>query len=97
MQIVEDIPNPLMESLPMVLIKPPEACPTAEVYKVISDHLLSYFELKFLGFSHKLLLLLQRFRLAQASKADPLTLLKEITQNGISQDVCVNDLGMHIL
>jgi len=65
-EIVEDIPNPLPENLPMALIKPPEACPTAEVYK--------------------------RFRLEQVSKADPLTLLKEITQNGISQDVCVNDL-----
>ncbi|CAO2171770.1 unnamed protein product [Urochloa humidicola] len=65
-EIVEDIPNPLPENLPLVLVKPPEACPTAEVYK--------------------------RFRLEQASKADPLTLLKEITQNGISQDVCVNDL-----
>ncbi|KAM3352048.1 hypothetical protein ACQJBY_023742 [Aegilops geniculata] len=50
----------------MVLIKPPEACATAEVYK--------------------------RLRLDQTSKADPLALLKEITQNGISQDVCVNDL-----
>jgi 4-diphosphocytidyl-2-C-methyl-D-erythritol kinase len=48
-----------------------------------------------MGFAHKLLVL-QRFRLEQASKADPLTLLKEITQNGISQHVCVNDLGMHI-
>lgn len=46
-------------------------------------------------FDHKLLVL-QRFKLEQTSQADPLTLLKEITQNGISQDVCVNDLGMHV-
>ncbi|KAL6616235.1 hypothetical protein ACP70R_038505 [Stipagrostis hirtigluma subsp. patula] len=65
-EIVQDIPNPLPENLPMVLIKPPEACSTAEVYR--------------------------RFRLEQTSRADPLTLLEEITQNGISQDVCVNDL-----
>ncbi|XP_062207159.1 4-diphosphocytidyl-2-C-methyl-D-erythritol kinase, chloroplastic-like [Phragmites australis] len=65
-EVVQDISNPLPENLPMVLLKPPEACSTAEVYK--------------------------RFRLEQTSLADPLTLLKEITQNGISQDVCVNDL-----
>ncbi|TVU34796.1 hypothetical protein EJB05_16648 [Eragrostis curvula] len=65
-EIVQDVPNPLPESLPMVLIKPPEACSTAEVYK--------------------------RFRLEQASQMDPLTLLEDITQIGISQDVCVNDL-----
>ncbi|VAH65037.1 unnamed protein product [Triticum turgidum subsp. durum] len=65
-EIVQDIPNLLPENLRMVLIKPPEACATAEVYK--------------------------RLRLDQTSKADPLALLKEITQNGISQDVCVNDL-----
>jgi hypothetical protein len=41
-------------------------------------------------------LMLQRFRLEQTSQADPMTLLEEITQNGISQDVCVNDLGIHI-
>ena len=51
--------------------------------------------LKCMGFAPKLLVL-QRFRLEQASKDDPLTLLKEITQNGISQDLCVNDLGMNI-
>ncbi|KAJ8750225.1 hypothetical protein K2173_014140 [Erythroxylum novogranatense] len=32
-EIVEDIPSPLSLDIPMVLIKPPEACPTAEVYK----------------------------------------------------------------
>ncbi|KAL6853514.1 hypothetical protein ACP4OV_019543 [Aristida adscensionis] len=65
-EIVQDIPNPLPQNLPLILIKPPEACSTAEVYK--------------------------RFRLEQTSRADPLSLLKEITQNGVSQDVCVNDL-----
>uniref|UniRef100_A0A0E0E3X6 4-(cytidine 5'-diphospho)-2-C-methyl-D-erythritol kinase n=1 Tax=Oryza meridionalis TaxID=40149 RepID=A0A0E0E3X6_9ORYZ len=59
-EIVEDIRNPLPANLPMVLVKPPEACSTAEVYKT--------------------------------SQTDPLVLLKEITENGISQDVCVNDL-----
>ncbi|KAL5221720.1 hypothetical protein ABZP36_026433 [Zizania latifolia] len=65
-EIVEDIRNPLPANLPMVLIKPPEACSTAEVYK--------------------------RLRLEQTSQTDPLVLLKEITENGISQDACVNDL-----
>ncbi|XP_020113531.1 4-diphosphocytidyl-2-C-methyl-D-erythritol kinase, chloroplastic [Ananas comosus] len=65
-EIVEDIPHALPVDLPMVLVKPQEACSTAEVYK--------------------------RFRLDQASSVDPLNLLREITQNGISQDVCVNDL-----
>ncbi|XP_065878791.1 4-diphosphocytidyl-2-C-methyl-D-erythritol kinase, chloroplastic [Euphorbia lathyris] len=32
-EIVEDIPSPVPLDLPMVLIKPQEACPTAEVYK----------------------------------------------------------------
>ncbi|KAL5831544.1 hypothetical protein ACOSQ4_016898 [Xanthoceras sorbifolium] len=50
----------------MVLIKPKEACSTAEVYK----HL----------------------RLDQTSKIDPLALLEKISRNGISQDVCINDL-----
>ncbi|KAK3162214.1 hypothetical protein QOZ80_1BG0086870 [Eleusine coracana subsp. coracana] len=65
-EIVQDITDSLPGNLPMVLIKPPEACSTAEVYK--------------------------RFKLEQASRADPLTLLEDMTQNGISQDVCVNDL-----
>ncbi|ONK67482.1 uncharacterized protein A4U43_C05F510 [Asparagus officinalis] len=65
-EIVEDIPRPIPLDLPMVLIKPREACPTAEVYK--------------------------RFRLDQASSVDPLALLQKINENGISQDVCVNDL-----
>lgn len=33
-QVVEDIPPPIPFDLPMVLIKPQEACSTAEVYKV---------------------------------------------------------------
>ncbi|XP_073145354.1 4-diphosphocytidyl-2-C-methyl-D-erythritol kinase, chloroplastic/chromoplastic [Henckelia pumila] len=65
-EVVEDIPTPIPLDIPMVLIKPPEACSTAEVYK----HL----------------------RLDQTSKIDPLTLLEKISRNGISQDVCVNDL-----
>ncbi|KAJ8766838.1 hypothetical protein K2173_008392 [Erythroxylum novogranatense] len=32
-EIVEDIPSPLSLNIPMVLIKPPQACSTAEVYK----------------------------------------------------------------
>lgn len=65
-EIVQDIPSPVPFDLPMVLIKPPEACSTAEVYK--------------------------RFRLDLSSTVDPLTLLEKISKNGISQDVCVNDL-----
>ncbi|XVF47218.1 hypothetical protein PTKIN_Ptkin03bG0091800 [Pterospermum kingtungense] len=65
-EIVQDISPPLPSDIPMVLIKPKEACPTAEVYK----HL----------------------QLAQTSKVDPLILLEKISRNGISQDVCINDL-----
>ncbi|KAK1406108.1 hypothetical protein QVD17_41394 [Tagetes erecta] len=65
-EIVQDIPSPVPFDLPMVLIKPPEACSTADVYK--------------------------RFRLDVSSTIDPLTLLEKISKNGISQDVCVNDL-----
>ncbi|KAL4578594.1 hypothetical protein LXL04_014719 [Taraxacum kok-saghyz] len=65
-EIVEDIPSPLPLDLPMVLIKPPQACSTAEVYK--------------------------RFRMDVSSTVEPLTLLEKISKNGISQDVCVNDL-----
>jgi len=36
MQIVQDLPPPFPLDLPMVLIKPREACSTAEVYKVIN-------------------------------------------------------------
>lgn len=65
-EIVQDIPSPVPFDLPMVLIKPPEACSTAEVYK--------------------------RFRLDVSSTIEPSTLLEKISKNGISQDVCVNDL-----
>ncbi|KAE8711336.1 Tubulin beta-2 chain [Hibiscus syriacus] len=64
--IVQDISPPLPLDIPMVLIKPKEACPTAEVYKLL--------------------------RLDQTSNVDPLTLLEKISMNGISQDVCINDL-----
>lgn len=36
---------------------------------------------------------MQRFRLDQTSSIDPLVLLREINETGISQDVCINDLG----
>lgn len=42
MKIVEDIRNPLPANLPMVLVKPPEACSTAEVYKVTYFHSLNF-------------------------------------------------------
>jgi 4-diphosphocytidyl-2-C-methyl-D-erythritol kinase len=35
-EIVQDLPPPFPLDLPMVLIKPREACSTAEVYKVIN-------------------------------------------------------------
>lgn len=41
-------------------------------------------------------LISQRLRLDETSKIDPLTLLDKISRNGISQDVCVNDLGMNL-
>ncbi|KAI5576009.1 hypothetical protein BDE02_09G016400 [Populus trichocarpa] len=65
-EIVQDIPSLVPLDKPMVLIKPPQACSTAEVYK--------------------------RFQLDKTSQADLLTLLKKISRNGISQDVCINDL-----
>ncbi|KAJ4724526.1 4-diphosphocytidyl-2-C-methyl-D-erythritol kinase [Melia azedarach] len=65
-EVVQDLPPPIPLDIPMVLIKPKEACSTAEVYK--------------------------RFQLDQTSKVDPLTLLEKISKNGLSQDVCVNDL-----
>lgn len=37
----------------------------------------------------------QRLQLDRTSKADPVTLLEKISRNGISQDVCINDLGMY--
>ncbi|KAM7275395.1 hypothetical protein ACFE04_017261 [Oxalis oulophora] len=65
-EVVQNITQPIAVNTPMILIKPQEACSTAEVYK----HL----------------------KLDQTSKVDPLALLEKITLNGISQDVCINDL-----
>ncbi|PNY12859.1 4-diphosphocytidyl-2-C-methyl-D-erythritol kinase chloroplastic-like, partial [Trifolium pratense] len=65
-EIVQDIPPLVSSNIPMVLIKPPQACSTAEVYK--------------------------RLRLDQTSNVDPSILLEKISTNGISQDVCINDL-----
>ncbi|CAK9328106.1 unnamed protein product [Citrullus colocynthis] len=65
-EVVQNLPPPVPLDVPMVLIKPQEACSTAEVYK--------------------------RLRLDQTSKVDPSSLLDRITKNGISQDVCINDL-----
>ncbi|KAF5939353.1 hypothetical protein HYC85_023612 [Camellia sinensis] len=64
--VVQDIPPPISFDIPTVLIKPPQACSTAEVYK--------------------------RLWLDQTSKIDPSALLEKISRNGISQDICVNDL-----
>ncbi|KAK6144125.1 hypothetical protein DH2020_020945 [Rehmannia glutinosa] len=74
-EVVEDITPPIPFDLPMVLIKPQEACSTAEVYKVI------YRSFKLVVPS-----------VDKTSKIDPLSLLEKISSNGISQDVCVNDL-----
>ncbi|KAI4305876.1 hypothetical protein L6164_029210 [Bauhinia variegata] len=65
-EVVQDIPSPVPLDIPMVLIKPPQACSTAEVYK--------------------------RLRLDQTSNVDPSSLLEKISRNGISQNVCINDL-----
>nr|GLL43285.1 4-diphosphocytidyl-2-C-methyl-D-erythritol kinase, chloroplastic/chromoplastic [Ipomoea trifida] len=65
-EVVQDISFPMPLDIPMVLIKPPEACSTAEVYK--------------------------RLQLDKSSKVDPSILLDKILKNGVSQDVCVNDL-----
>ncbi|KAJ4840615.1 hypothetical protein Tsubulata_020917 [Turnera subulata] len=65
-EIVQDIPSPVPSDIPMVLIKPLEACSTAEVYK--------------------------RLRLDHTSQVNPVTLLERISTNGISQDICINDL-----
>ncbi|KAF7833617.1 4-diphosphocytidyl-2-C-methyl-D-erythritol kinase, chloroplastic/chromoplastic [Senna tora] len=65
-EVVQNIPPPIPLDTPMVLIKPLEACSTAEVYK--------------------------RLQLDQTSNVDPLTLLEKISRDGISQNVCINDL-----
>lgn len=54
------------------------------------------FRMKLYDFGYQNLredLVLQRFQLDQTSKVDPLSLLEKIKTSGISQDVCVNDLG----
>jgi hypothetical protein len=40
--------------------------------------------------------MIQRLRLDQTSNIDPSILLERISTNGISQDVCINDLGMFL-
>lgn len=40
--------------------------------------------------------MMQRLQLDQTSNVDPLTLLEKIKSNGISQDVCINDLGVFL-
>ncbi|PRQ32776.1 putative 4-(cytidine 5'-diphospho)-2-C-methyl-D-erythritol kinase [Rosa chinensis] len=65
-EVVQNIPPPVPFDIPMVLIKPQQACSTAEVYK--------------------------RLQLDTTSSVDPLKLLERISVNGISQDVCINDL-----
>ncbi|XP_015899623.2 4-diphosphocytidyl-2-C-methyl-D-erythritol kinase, chloroplastic isoform X1 [Ziziphus jujuba] len=65
-EVVENILPPVPLDIPMVLIKPQQACSTAEVYK--------------------------RLRLDNTSKVDPLALLEKISRDGITQDVCINDL-----
>lgn len=106
-QVVQDIPPPIPLDVPMVLIKPREACPTAEVYKVrpsilfyfglyyISEQMSELYCLRMMCHAKKVLIL-QHLRLDQTSKVDPLTLLEQISRNGLSQDVCINDLGMSL-
>ncbi|PON59210.1 4-diphosphocytidyl-2C-methyl-D-erythritol kinase [Parasponia andersonii] len=65
-EVVQDILPPVPLNIPMVLVKPSEACSTAEVYK--------------------------RLQLDKTSKVDPLQLLDRISVDGISQDLCINDL-----
>lgn len=98
-QIVQDILSPVPLDLPMVLIKPPEACPTAEVYKATEYEINTFscsvwpdmYNAPFLIQN----LIMQRFKLDRSSSVDPLALLQNINQNGISQDVCINDLGIY--
>ncbi|KAG0496970.1 hypothetical protein HPP92_001661 [Vanilla planifolia] len=65
-EIVQDLPHVLPFHPPMVLIKPQEACSTAEVYK--------------------------RLHFDKTSSIDPLVLLEKVSEAGISQDICINDL-----
>ena len=84
----------------MVLIKPPQACSTAEVYKVMviggwsnSQSLCNRLLFIHSPFYLKKFLHPQRLQLDKTSKVDPLNLLEKLSSNGISQDVCINDLG----
>eukprot|EP00252_Welwitschia_mirabilis_P023516 TRINITY_DN6669_c0_g1_i1.p1 TRINITY_DN6669_c0_g1~~TRINITY_DN6669_c0_g1_i1.p1 ORF type:complete len:424 (+),score=74.79 TRINITY_DN6669_c0_g1_i1:136-1407(+) len=66
-EVVQDIsPSPVSLNTPMILMKPQQECPTAQVYRL--------------------------FQLSHASSVEPLELLQEISRNGISQNVCINDL-----
>lgn len=65
-EIVEDLKKAVPLDTPLVLMKPPEECSTAAIYK--------------------------RFVLEKASRAAPRELLERVTREGLSQDVCVNDL-----
>lgn len=56
---------------------------------MILKFLLFFMALAFLFF----LFLFQRLRLDQTSSVDPLTLLENVTSKGVSQSICVNDLG----
>lgn len=95
MQVVQDVPS-ISYDIPMVLIKPPEACSTAEVYKVLFSSLLFNLTLEIDQKYYKMSLISQRLSLDQTSKIDPLALLEKISKAGISQDLCVNDLGMNL-
>lgn len=41
-------------------------------------------------------IIFQRLQLDRTVSIDPLTLLEKISTSGISQDVCVNDLGKNL-
>lgn len=98
-QVVQNIVPPVPLDIPMVLIKPPQACSTAEVYKVMpikaSEPIIICicFSDPPSFFFFKLLFISQRLQLDSTSKVDPLALLEKISSDGITQDVCVNDLG----
>ena len=98
-QVVQNILPPVPLNIPMVLIKPPEACSTADVYKVMLFQdceciIIAIIFYKWLYFNDNLCIL-QRLRLDKTSKIDPLQVLDKISSDGISQDVCINDLGTY--
>lgn len=51
-KIVQDLASPFPFDLPMVLIKPREACSTAEVYKVINNSTEPPYDFKVFAFLH---------------------------------------------